>query len=78
MILMCYAGALFGLGIQCDSHVFCARSLWSCDSVRYSSIVCVLYFCGHVFCLCSQVIQCDHFVLCLACVFSQFWNFLFR
>ena len=36
----------------------------------------MLYFCGHVFCLCYGVIPFNGlvFVLCLACISSQLWN----
>ena len=62
MLVMCYVGRLCGHVSQCDFHVF---------------LVCCI-FGGHVFCLCCHVIQCNSLVLCLACISSQFWNFLFR
>ena len=42
MIVLCYVGARDHV-IQCVGHVLCGSSLWSCESVWFSSVFSVLY-----------------------------------
>ena len=42
MIVLCYVGARDHV-IQCVGHVLCGSSLWSCESVWFSSVFSQLY-----------------------------------